>query len=301
MTIQSLGYIGVNSTDLSQWEAYGTQVLGMQDVTAQHSKDGNSLLLKMDERPFRMIIEKSDVDGFDFCGWEATSQKNMAGTVASLNAAGVNVTSASPELTQQRCVTELVRFSDPAGNQHELYWGPVSNSKRMVSPVGVSGFVTGEMGLGHVVLPAPNFDETSAFFTNVLGFGLSDLMNIKFSDDPAEPNKRLWFMHCNQRHHTIGLFEMDFPAGCVHAMIEVESVDEVGLANDRRIAQGVNLSGTLGRHTNDHMLSFYMRSPGNFDIEYGAEGRTIEDWDKFSVFESTVPSFWGHDFSVGQD
>ncbi|MBT6422593.1 MAG: biphenyl 2,3-dioxygenase, partial [Porticoccaceae bacterium] len=67
MTIQSLGYIGVNSTDLSQWEAYGTQVLGMQDVTAQHSKDGNSLLLKMDERPFRMIIEKSDVDGFDFC------------------------------------------------------------------------------------------------------------------------------------------------------------------------------------------------------------------------------------------
>jgi 3,4-dihydroxy-9,10-secoandrosta-1,3,5(10)-triene-9,17-dione 4,5-dioxygenase len=86
----------------------------------------------------------------------------------------------------------------------------------------------------------------------------------------------------------------------VHAMIEVESVNEVGLANDRRIAQGVNLSGTLGRHTNDHMLSFYMRSPGNFDIEYGAEGRTIEDWEKFSVFESTVPSFWGHDFSVGQ-
>ena len=66
MTIQSLGYIGVNSTDLGQWQTYGTQVLGLQDVTDQYSKDGNSLLLKMDERPFRMIIEKSDVDGFGF-------------------------------------------------------------------------------------------------------------------------------------------------------------------------------------------------------------------------------------------
>jgi 3,4-dihydroxy-9,10-secoandrosta-1,3,5(10)-triene-9,17-dione 4,5-dioxygenase len=48
------------------------------------------------------------------------------------------------------------------------------------------------------------------------------------------------------------------------------------------------------------MVSFYMQSPGGFDVEYGAEGRTIEDWAKYEVFESTVASFWGHDFSVGQ-
>jgi 3,4-dihydroxy-9,10-secoandrosta-1,3,5(10)-triene-9,17-dione 4,5-dioxygenase len=47
------------------------------------------------------------------------------------------------------------------------------------------------------------------------------------------------------------------------------------------------------------MVSFYMKSPGGFDIEYGAEGRTIDDWSNYEVFESTVPSFWGHDFSVG--
>jgi 3,4-dihydroxy-9,10-secoandrosta-1,3,5(10)-triene-9,17-dione 4,5-dioxygenase len=83
-------------------------------------------------------------------------------------------------------------------------------------------------------------------------------------------------------------------------MTEVANVDEVGRGNDRRIAAGVKLSGTLGRHANDHMVSFYMQSPGGFDLEYGAEGLTIEDWTKYEVFESTVPSFWGHDFSVGQ-
>ena len=82
-------------------------------------------------------------------------------------------------------------------------------------------------------------------------------------------------------------------------MTEVATIDEVGHCNDRRIAADVKLSGTLGRHANDHMVSFYMQSPSGFDVEYGAEGRTIDDWTQYQVFESTVPSFWGHDFSVG--
>jgi 3,4-dihydroxy-9,10-secoandrosta-1,3,5(10)-triene-9,17-dione 4,5-dioxygenase len=99
----------------------------------------------------------------------------------------------------------------------------------------------------------------------------------------------------------LGLFEMPMPAGCVHMMLEVNDVDEVGRCNDRRIAADVKLTGTLGRHANDHMVSFYMRSPSGFDIEIGAEGRIVDDWSAYQVFESTVPSFWGHDFSVGQE
>jgi 3,4-dihydroxy-9,10-secoandrosta-1,3,5(10)-triene-9,17-dione 4,5-dioxygenase len=107
-------------------------------------------------------------------------------------------------------------------------------------------------------------------------------------------------MHCNRRHHSLGLLEIPHPAGCIHLMTEVNAIDEVGRCNDRRIAANIKLSGTLGRHANDHMVSFYMQSPAGFDIEYGAEGRTVDDWSRYEVFESTVPSFWGHDFSVGQ-
>ncbi|NNC55610.1 MAG: biphenyl 2,3-dioxygenase, partial [Pseudomonadales bacterium] len=224
----------------------------------------------------------------------------LADTVDKLKRAGVGVEEATAKEAADRCVHRLYRFADPVGNQHEVYWGVISDFSRLVSPVGVSSFVTGAQGLGHVVLPAPNFDAMIELFRDTLGFGLSDLMNIRFSDDPNEPAKRLWFMHCNSRHHSLGFFEMDHPAGCVHCMFEVENIDEVGRAEDRRIAHGVKLSATLGRHANDHMVSFYMQSPGGFDIEYGAEGRAIDNWDDYSVFESTVPSFWGHDFSVGQ-
>ena len=296
MSISSLGYIGVNSTDVSKWVHYGTQVLGMEHV---EKGDSSCVYLKMDDRPFRILVQPSDSDSYAFTGWETASQEEMADTIDSLKRAGVDLRDGTDEEKASRCVTDLVHFQDPSGNKHELYWGTISDFKRLQSPVGVSGFVTGDMGMGHSVLPAPNFDETSGFFRDVLGFGISDFMNIRFTPDPNEPVKRLWFMHCNQRHHSIGLFEMEFPSGCVHCMLEVESIDEVGYANDRRIANDVKLSATLGRHANDHMVSFYMKTPGNFDIEYGAEGRTVDDWDKYSVFESTVASFWGHDFSVG--
>ena len=47
------------------------------------------------------------------------------------------------------------------------------------------------------------------------------------------------------------------------------------------------------------MISFYMRSPSNFDIEYGYGGAVV-DWQEHIVHEFTRVSLWGHDFSVGQ-
>lgn len=299
MSIQSLGYIGVSSTDLTQWQQFACSVLGLEDVTSRLGTTGGPHFYKMDDHPYRLIVDNSDSDKLAFCGWETNNQAGLREVAEALTQAGVHFEWGSDDLAQRRRVTELLCFSDPSGTQHEVFWGVISDFKHLNSPVGVPGFVTGEQGMGHVVIPTADFDSTAQFFTDVLGFGLSDLMNIRFTEDPNEPVKRLWFMHCNSRHHSLGLFEMPMPAGCVHLMLEVDDVDQVGLCNDRRIAAGVKLTGTLGRHANDHMVSFYMRSPAGFDIEYGAEGRTIKDWSQYAVFESTVPSFWGHDFSVG--
>jgi 3,4-dihydroxy-9,10-secoandrosta-1,3,5(10)-triene-9,17-dione 4,5-dioxygenase len=171
--------------------------------------------------------------------------------------------------------------------------------RRFTSPLGVRGFVTGAMGLGHAVLPAPKFDATDAFLRDVLGFELSDIFRVRFTDDPAEPEKRIHFLHCkNARHHSLAIMDLAVPSGCIHVMAEVDSMDEVGRALDRVASQGVKLSATLGRHCNDHMISFYMKTPGGFDLEYGYGGLTV-DWAQHSVYEATRVSLWGHDFSVG--
>ena len=299
MTIHSLGYLGVITQDLEAWRAFGTDVLGLQDVSNSDT-EAKSVYLKMDDAPWRLLIESGDADQLALCGWEVVSEAALRALSEQLTDAGTAWSWANEEHCTQRCVQQMIEFQDPSGIRHEAYWGRVSDFAVFNSPVGVAGFVTGDQGMGHVVIPTANFDEMAEFFTEVLGFGLSDLMKIRFTPDTDEPVKRLWFMHCNRRHHSLGLFEMPMPTQCVHLMLETVNVDEVGRCNDRRIAAGAKLTGTLGRHVNDHMISFYMRSPGGFDIEFGAEGRTIDDWSRYAVFESTVPSYWGHDFSVGQ-
>ena len=81
-------------------------------------------------------------------------------------------------------------------------------------------------------------------------------------------------------------------------MVEVGSADDVGLALDARCA-GRSRSASLGRHVNDKMLSFYMKTPGGFDCEYGCEGMQVTDDENWVARESTAVSLWGHDFSVG--
>ena len=46
---------------------------------------------------------------------------------------------------------------------------------------------------------------------------------------------------------------------------------------------------------NDQMLSFYVRSPGGFDVEYGCDGLQVDD-SAWVARESTAVSAWGHRF-----
>lgn len=301
MKIHSLGYIVVNCTDPQRWVDYGTKVLGMMDNSAALNQGGDNVYLKMDDRPYRILVEKADADSYNASGWEFGGEPEFNEALAILEKHGVNYERANDDLIAARQVQDLVSFSDPDGNRHELFWGPISDFAQFASPVGIKSFITGSQGFGHTVLPTPSFDKAAAFYRDVMGFGVSDLMKVRFTPDPAEPEKRLFFMHCNERHHSLAIFESPMPAGCVHVMVESDSIDEVGRAMDRMQAEGVKLTGTLGRHANDHMVSFYMATPSGFMLEFGADGRTVEDWSKYSAFQSTVNSFWGHDFSVGME
>ena len=293
--VRALGYVVVQSADVGTWRGYAENVLGMQ---AQDATDG-ALYVKMDERDFRYLIVPGDADRYFASGWELPDAVAFDDAIRALQLAGVEPIRASAQEAALRRVQAMVWCTDPSGNRHEFFWGVRTDFRRFVSPLGVSGFVTGAMGLGHAVLPAPQFDATDAFLRDVLGFELSDIFRVRFTDDPAEPEKRIHFLHCkNARHHSLAIMDLAVPSGCIHVMAEVDSMDEVGRALDRVATQGVKLSATLGRHCNDHMISFYMKTPGGFDLEYGYGGLTV-DWAQHSVYEATRVSLWGHDFSVG--
>jgi 3,4-dihydroxy-9,10-secoandrosta-1,3,5(10)-triene-9,17-dione 4,5-dioxygenase len=82
----------------------------------------------------------------------------------------------------------------------------------------------------------------------------------------------------------------------IHLMVEVAALDDVGRAMDRCVKRGVPISASLGRHANDLMVSFYVKTPGGFDIEYGFDGLTVDEATWISR-ETTAISFWGHNFT----
>ena len=53
----------------------------------------------------------------------------------------------------------------------------------------------------------------------------------------------------------------------MHLMFEVTDLDLVGRAWDKVLDGAAPIASTLGKHTNDEMSSFYVRSPSGFQIE----------------------------------
>lgn len=290
--IKGLGYIVAECVDPGRWKSFGTEVLG---AMAFDEPDGG-VRLKIDDRPFRILVVKGDADRYQSSGWEVAHEQAFEQACQALEAAGAKPRRAGAAERASRRVTGLVFFEDPSGNRHELYWGLVSDFQPFDSPQGVPRYVTGELGMGHTVLPAPRFDATWGFWRDVMGFGLSDIYNHRAG--PDAPVQRLHFTHCNARQHSLALFEAPNPVGCVHIMLEVDSMTEVGRTMDRRARHGAKLMASLGQHVNDNMTSFYMLTPSNFAMEYGYGGSVV-DWNQHTVFEATTISRWGHDWSLG--
>jgi 3,4-dihydroxy-9,10-secoandrosta-1,3,5(10)-triene-9,17-dione 4,5-dioxygenase len=143
--------------------------------------------------------------------------------------------------------------------------------------------------------------ESLHFYRDVLGFKLRDSMRMppQLVGRPADGAPAwLRFFGVNPRHHSLAFLPLPTPSGIVHLMVEVGNSDDVGLCLDRALRRKVPMSATLGRHVNDKMLSFYMKTPGGFDVEFGCEGLEVEDRD-WVARESTAVSLWGHDFTVG--
>ncbi|HCS56296.1 MAG TPA: 2,3-dihydroxybiphenyl 1,2-dioxygenase [Gordonia polyisoprenivorans] len=295
--IRSLGYMRIEATDVDAWREYGLKVLGM--VEGAGTVDG-ALYLRMDDFPARLVIVPGEHDRLASSGWECANASALQDVRDRLSAAGVVYREAKDTELLERQVVEMIVFTDPAGNTIEAFHGVALQHRRIVSPYG-HRFVTGEQGLGHVVLTCDDDKAALEFYRDVLGFSLRDSMRLPpqaVGREEGDEVPWLRFLGCNPRHHSLAFLPIPNSTGIVHLMVEVENSDDVGLCLDRALRRKVKMSATLGRHVNDLMLSFYMKTPGGFDVEFGCEGRTVAD-DDWIARESTAVSLWGHDFTVG--
>jgi predicted enzyme related to lactoylglutathione lyase len=139
--------------------------------------------------------------------------------------------------------------------------------------------------MGHAVIHVKKIDDLIPFYTEVLGFKISD-----YSHTPIS----LCFFHVNGRHHSFALIGTG-QQGFHHFMVEYQNLDDVGQGYDLLQYKEGSIAYTLGRHTNDYMTSFYAHTPSGFFIENGWGGRIIDPNTWIPHETNMGPSFWGHE------
>jgi 2,3-dihydroxybiphenyl 1,2-dioxygenase len=282
---QALGYVGVRAKDLGDWASYGVNFLGLQRI----DKSRASLAFRMDDRKQRVIVDADGGNGIGFFGWEVANAAALDALAARLEAAQLKVARGARSLADERHVKELIVLNDPNGNRLEIFHGAEIASEPFKPGRSISGFRTGALGMGHVVLnvdTAETVERMMAFYRDLLGFQLTDYYSYPFVAR---------FLHINSRHHSLAFVQSGRNA-VHHLMMELYSFDDVGQGYDIALKDD-RVGVTLGRHTSDYLTSFYAYTPSDFFVEYGWGGRMIDvvTWQPHERKEG--PSMWGHERS----
>jgi 2,3-dihydroxybiphenyl 1,2-dioxygenase len=282
LILQQLSYLGLGVDDFDAWLKFAVETLGLmpEDVAG-------TLLLRLDSQAYRIALHASSENDLLYVGIKYDDALEVYAVRRVLEDNGHEVAELTPTECAKRLVSGGCWVSDPDGLRVELVWEAAAAETDFQSALNI-GFVTGDGGLGHVVLAASDTEAGIAFYEK-LGFKMSDYINATLAPDFV---LRIAFMHCNPRHHSLAMAQLPGGKRLNHIMVEVDRVDDVLLAHRRCVEKGYQ-PGTIGRHTNDEMLSFYVRTPSGFDIEYGWGGAHItNEWD---VREYDKMSHWGHE------
>jgi extradiol dioxygenase len=288
--INALGYLGFESPDAKEWERFGPEVFGLG--LADSGADG-TVYLRMDDRHHRIAIHPGADNKIAYIGWELRDRQAYRDAIAELDTKGYPYDLGTPEECKDRAVQKIIRLRDPHDFVHELYYAPTFTVGSFLPGKPHHGFVAGPDGIGHVVMVVPSWgDDMDTFVNDILGL---ELFAGFLAPTPDGGQFGPQFFRCNPRSHCLGYVTIPGMRGVQHICIEGHSLDDVGKAYDLVQERDLQITMTLGRHTMDTLVSFYMRSPTGFDIEFGAGGVMLDDA-TFVQENPSTPEVWGHKF-----
>lgn len=291
--ISNLGYLCIAASDLTRWESFAVDLLGMQ---VGRREQGRLLAMRMDEYEQRILIEQGDDDDLVAVGWKFDTAGALETYVHELAQRGVRAEQGSATLAASRRVERVYTCTDPDGLRHEFFYGPAyaPAGRPFQSAVLLGGFVTGKLGVGHFVSAAKNYADTLAFYGKTLGLKVSDHIRAPLDTPMGTIDFDGTFFHtATGRHHSFATAQIPFPKRIHHIMVEVQDFNDVGLAYDRCLRAGVPIMMGLGHHPNDGMFSFYAVSPCGFAVEFGHGGIIVDDAN-WEVRSYSQLSDWGH-------
>lgn len=286
--VTELGYMGVGVKDLAAWKDFAAGIIGFE-----MADDGQSdrCYLRMDYQHHRLVLHADGSDDLAYLGFRVAGADEFAEMQRQLSEAGIKFRVGSVDEADERRVLEVLKLEDPDGNPVEIFHGPLMQFGKPFHPGRAmhGRFKTGSGGLGHCIIREHDVKAAQRFYAQL---GMRGGVEYKFGSGKGAVG--LVFMHCNDRDHTVAF---GIPGGdrrLNHIMLEVDNLDDVGMTYDIVRKNNIPVTITPGKHSNDHMYSFYFKNPSGWAFEYGWGARPATYQSEY--FHEDV---YGHQMQAG--
>ena len=200
-----LRHISLISPEVQKQDDYYRNVWGLDPVY----QDDNSVYYRgMSSEHHILSLHSGDKKGIHHIAFGMIDKKAVDNAYEKLLELEIPIVS-SPQYLDEAGGGYGLRFIDPDGRCIELScWVEIHTTEwnnKQVDP----------LKLNHVVLNTPDIDRVVEFYTDILGFKVSDWSEHQMA-----------FLRCNKRHHSISFNQASY-ASVNHIAYEVDGIDEL--------------------------------------------------------------------------
>lgn len=254
--ISEIRYVGYGVPDLPAERDFYVNAWGLRAVAEQ---DGLQYFAAVgDDEMFSVRLRAADVPRVDVIALAAAGRADVEALHVAVRGAGCRIISPPSELTSPGGGFGF-RFFSPDGLPFEISADVTRGTRQDLArwdaiPTSIS----------HIVLHSPNHHAAVKFFTEVLGFKVSDWLG-----------DFMCFLRCNEWHHRIAI--LPGPPCLNHVAYDVTGVDAMMRGIHRLKQQKIEIAWGPGRHTaGDNTFSYFV-TPNGFAVEYTAELERVDD------------------------
>ncbi|WP_225206084.1 VOC family protein [Novosphingobium huizhouense] len=261
--VTEIRYVGYGVADLEAEKRYYTEVFGLEPVAGE---DDRAWFKTAGSDEHHVVgLRRAEANRVDVIALATDSRADVNALCARVEAAGARIVHPPRALTTPGGGYGF-RFFSPDGLQFEISADVAKGSRRELArwdgvPVKIS----------HIVLHSPDHQAMVRFFTDVLGFKVSDWLG-----------DFMCFLRCNSAHHRLAI--LPGPPCLNHVAYDMLGVDDMMRGIHRLKQRGVEIGWGPGRHTAGNNTFSYFVTPGGFVTEYTSE---LEEVD-FETREPTV-------------
>ncbi len=240
--VRRLGHATFTTSDIEREVDYWTNIMGLAVI----DRTPDRVFLGTQYGHEAIALAKGDPGQLTRLSFQVAPDSDLGELAANLSKHGV-------KCERSKGVEDAITFTDPKGTLTEVYadyrFADAEDRMPVISP----------LKFGHIAYRVKDPQKVSAFYTDVLGFRVSDWIGDHFS-----------FLRCGPDHHTVN-FARYAEEKLHHIAFEVKDVATLHRACDFLAQNKIQLVWGPIRHVVGHNIAAYHRSADDIRVELFCE------------------------------